>query len=142
MGCGASKNAGSGRANQVQSEGKSRDVQIPLAGGSRMNGSSTIDSGMKSGTFGNQNFILSNSGSLTQFYTVESAKIGQGSYGSVTRGTNKATGAVRAIKTISKSQVKNIERFRQEIAIMKQLDHPNIIKLFETFLTGLSSLVI
>lgn len=98
-----------------------------------MNGSSTVDSGMKSGTFGNQNFILSNSGSLTQFYTVESAKIGQGSYGSVTRGTNKATGAVRAIKTISKSQVKNIERFRQEIAIMKQLDHPNIIKLFETF---------
>jgi len=94
---------------------------------------STTDVSPASNSFGNGNIIMSNNGSLTQFYNVEAAKIGQGSYGSVTRGTNKATGAVRAIKTISKSQVKNIDRFRQEISIMKELDHPNIIKLFETF---------
>ena len=29
--------------------------------------------------------------------------------------------------------MKNLERFRQEIAIMKIMDHPNIIKLFEIF---------
>merc|ERR1719356_1750783 len=39
----------------------------------------------------------------------------------------------RAIKTISKAQMKNIERFKQEIALMKIMDHPNIIKLYETF---------
>merc|ERR1719160_91288 len=34
---------------------------------------------------------------------------------------------------ISKAQMKNIDRFKQEIAIMKMMDHPNIIKLFESF---------
>ena len=29
--------------------------------------------------------------------------------------------------------MKNIDRFKQEIAIMKMMDHPNIIKLYETF---------
>merc|ERR1712032_1235154 len=29
--------------------------------------------------------------------------------------------------------MKNIERFKQEIAIMKLMDHPNIVKLFESF---------
>jgi len=29
--------------------------------------------------------------------------------------------------------MKNVERFKMEIAIMKMMDHPNIIKLYETF---------
>merc|ERR1711920_770088 len=60
-------------------------------------------------------------------------KLGEGSYGSVCKAKNKSTGSIRAIKTISKTQMKNIERFKQEIAIMKMMDHPNIIKLYETF---------
>jgi len=78
-------------------------------------------------------FIISSSGPLTKFYDLEQKKLGQGTYGSVCKGVNKSTGAIRAIKTISKAQVKNIERFRQEISIMKQLDHPNIIRLHETY---------
>mmetsp|Transcript_26980 Transcript_26980/g.22266 ORF Transcript_26980/g.22266 Transcript_26980/m.22266 type:complete len:131 (+) Transcript_26980:99-491(+) len=83
--------------------------------------------------FGRANFILDNTGSLLECYDVDTKKIGQGSYGSVSKAVNKSTKAVRAVKTISKSHVKNIDRFKQEIAIMKMLDHPNIIKLFETF---------
>merc|ERR1712151_1492748 len=49
------------------------------------------------------------------------------------KASNKATKASRAIKTISKAQMKNVDRFRQEIAIMKIMDHPNIIKLYESF---------
>merc|ERR1712151_640851 len=49
------------------------------------------------------------------------------------KASNKATKASRAIKTISKAQMKNVDRFRQEIAIMKMMDHPNVIKLYETF---------
>merc|ERR1719450_1403527 len=64
---------------------------------------------------------------------MEKKKLGEGSYGSVSKGKNKSTGAVRAIKTISKAQMKNIERFKKEIAIMKMMDHPNVIKLYETF---------
>jgi calcium-dependent protein kinase len=59
--------------------------------------------------------------------------LGQGSYGSVSKAVNKSTRAQRAVKSISKAHVKNIDRFKQEIAIMKIMDHPNIIKLHESF---------
>mmetsp|Transcript_16402 Transcript_16402/g.39361 ORF Transcript_16402/g.39361 Transcript_16402/m.39361 type:complete len:513 (+) Transcript_16402:223-1761(+) len=93
----------------------------------------SVDKSGKGEGFSRSNFILSNSGILTNVYDLETKKLGQGTYGSVCKAVNKATGAIRAVKTISKCQVKNIDRFRQEIAIMKVLDHPNIIKLYETF---------
>merc|ERR1719284_565297 len=64
---------------------------------------------------------------------MDKKKLGEGSYGYVCKATNKATKAVRAIKTIAKAGMKNPERFKQEIAIMKMMDHPNIIKLYESF---------
>jgi calcium-dependent protein kinase len=132
MGCGASKQVKMDTSAQKPGEQTQPKPRLDLPQEQGSSATRLADS-PKAGTFGNLNFILSNSGQLSQFYTVEAAKIGQGSYGSVTKGTNKSTGVVRAIKTISKSQVKNIDRFRQEISIMKQMDHPNIIKLFETF---------
>jgi calcium-dependent protein kinase len=71
--------------------------------------------------------------SLHEFYDVDKKKMGEGSYGAVSKCTNKSTGVVRAVKSISKAQMKNLDRFKQEIAIMKMMDHPNIIKLYETF---------
>jgi len=88
---------------------------------------------VKGDGFGHANFILDNSGKLTDFYECESKKLGQGSYGSVSKAVNKSTRAQRAVKSISKAHVKNIDRFKQEIAIMKIMDHPNIIKLYESF---------
>merc|ERR1719238_1420269 len=44
-----------------------------------------------------------------------------------------STKAQRAVKSIAKQQMKNIDRFKAEIAIMKIMDHPNIIKLYESF---------
>ncbi|KYK64102.1 calcium-dependent protein kinase CDPK2A [Toxoplasma gondii TgCatPRC2] len=87
----------------------------------------------KEGGIDRSKFILENTGALTDFYEIDTATLGQGTYGSVSKARKKDTGQMRAVKTISKSQVKNLERFRQEIAIMKELDHPNVIKLFETF---------
>ncbi|EER11618.1 Calcium-dependent protein kinase, putative [Perkinsus marinus ATCC 50983] len=102
---------------------------------STMNGNSSSlpSKQVAEGGFARANFIVDNTGTLTDFYELEGKKLGQGSYGSVSKAINKSTAAVRAVKTISKSHVKNIDRFKQEIAIMKMLDHPNIIKLFETF---------
>eukprot|EP00439_Symbiodinium_sp_Y106_P036990 s4334_g4.t1 len=88
---------------------------------------------IKEGGIGHAQFIIENTGKITDYYQMDKKKLGEGSYGSVTKATNISTKAIRAVKTISKSQMKNLERFKQEIAIMKMMDHPNIIKLFESF---------
>lgn len=59
--------------------------------------------------------------------------MGSGSYGEVYEAKVKGGSAKRAIKMIKKNKVKNPSRFKNEIDIMKELDHPNVIKLFETF---------
>jgi len=88
---------------------------------------------VKQGCVGHAQFILDKPGRIQDVYSMERKKLGEGTYGSVCRGTHKATGKVRAIKTIPKTQMRNVERFKTEIAIMKMMDHPSIIKLFETF---------
>lgn len=82
---------------------------------------------------GHAMFIMDNTGKITEFYDMDKKKLGEGSYGTVCKAKHKTTNSIRAVKTISKTQMKNIERFKQEIAIMKMMDHPNIIKLYETF---------
>ncbi|KAL8269563.1 hypothetical protein Esti_006505 [Eimeria stiedai] len=79
------------------------------------------------------NFILENAGKIQSLYEIDPNTLGSGTYGSVSRAVRRSTGMQRAVKTISKSQVKSMERFRREIDIMKSLDHPNVVKLFETF---------
>jgi len=88
---------------------------------------------VKADGIGHAMFIIDNLGKIQDSYDLEKKKIGEGSYGSVCKAKNKATSSIRAVKSISKAQMKNLERFKQEIAIMKLMDHPNIIKLFETF---------
>eukprot|EP00746_Dinoflagellata_sp_MGD_P158862 gnl/MRDRNA2_/MRDRNA2_86576_c0_seq11.p1 gnl/MRDRNA2_/MRDRNA2_86576_c0~~gnl/MRDRNA2_/MRDRNA2_86576_c0_seq11.p1 ORF type:complete len:502 (+),score=115.79 gnl/MRDRNA2_/MRDRNA2_86576_c0_seq11:88-1593(+) len=88
---------------------------------------------VKAGGIEHAKFIIDNPGKLHEFYDVDKKKMGEGSYGAVSKCTNKSTGVVRAVKSISKAQMKNLDRFKQEIAIMKMMDHPNIIKLYESF---------
>jgi len=85
-------------------------------------------------TFGTSSFIFENTKRrLADDWAVRNGQIGQGGYGLVVVGVHRKTNVTRAIKQISKGSVKNIERFKQEIAIMKQMDHPNVIKLYETY---------
>lgn len=56
-------------------------------------------------------------------------KVGEGTQGSVFKARGKATGTQRAIKKMLKKGKVNAT----EIEIMKRMDHPNIVKLFETF---------
>jgi len=87
----------------------------------------------KSEVLSHSQFILQNAGKLSEVYEIDQKKLGEGSYGCVALGRHRATGVPRAIKKISKAQVKDLKALRQEIAMMKMLDHPNIIRLFETF---------
>lgn len=78
-------------------------------------------------------FILNKSGKIDDLYKLESKQLGEGTYGTVKMGVQKKSGAKRAVKIMSKAHLKTLTRFRQEVTIMKAMDHPNIIKLYETF---------
>jgi len=78
-------------------------------------------------------FTSANPGLLDDFYDVNKKLLGEGSYGKVQMGKNKATSAQRAIKSIDITKIKDKDRFQQEMDIQMMLDHPNIVKLYETF---------
>ena len=61
--------------------------------------------------------------------------LGTGAFGTVFRGRLKGSGedGWRAIKKIYKRKVKDPKEFAREIEILQKMDHPNIIKLYETF---------
>ncbi|CAE7276530.1 CPK2, partial [Symbiodinium sp. CCMP2456] len=60
----------------------------------------------------------------------EKAKLGDGAFSVVTRATNRATGAVRAVKSVLKSRVQKVEALKNEIDLAKDMDHPNIVRLY------------
>ena len=61
--------------------------------------------------------------------------LGQGAFGKVWKVTHKTTGLIRAIKQIKKNSIIKEEESRlfSEMNILKNLDHPHIVKLFELF---------
>jgi calcium-dependent protein kinase len=68
--------------------------------------------------------------------------IGEGSYGRVSKVIHRKLNIVRALKAIEKKNKKgeiteeNTNNLRSEINILKSLDHPNIIKIYEYFDIG------
>lgn len=76
-------------------------------------------------------FIVSKTGNILDSYDL-GMRIGEGAYGRVSMASHMETGLGCAIKTMPKDSVRHMGRFRQEISILKSMDHPNIIKLFET----------
>ena len=60
-------------------------------------------------------------------------EIGHGAYAHVYRCQNISTGNVYACKKFVKKYIKNKTRFKTELNLLKATDHPNIIKLYETF---------
>jgi len=71
-------------------------------------------------------------GTLDDFYH-KGSKLAAWFGCSTSKATDKSTGAVYAIQTVSKHTIKNINSFKREVTIMKQLHHPHIIKLHESF---------
>ena len=82
--------------------------------------------------FGKQNFVERLDGVFLDNYEVIK-QLGKGGYGKVYEVKNKKTGEIRACKHLSKLSVKNLEKFQREINILRQTDHPHIIKLYEFF---------
>merc|ERR1719223_1054245 len=75
---------------------------------------------------------------LEDLYILDPSPLGRGSYGEVTAATHHRTGARRAVKAVRKAglqrYVGDVGGFvRREIDILRRLDHPNIVKLYEAF---------
>ena len=60
-------------------------------------------------------------------------EIGHGSFGHVYRCQRISTGKIYACKKFEKKLIKNKKRLKTEINLLRATDHPNIIKLYETF---------
>lgn len=85
-----------------------------------------------------QNFVRENftGGSCSEVYEVHgTSKLGKGSYGSVYLATHRVTGDERAVKVMNVDRITSyyLRKLHTEIAILKSLDHPNIIKLQDVF---------
>lgn len=64
-------------------------------------------------------------------------KLGSGNFGEVSLAEHKATGQLRAIKEIRKPKGQSLSttKFISEVQILSQMDHPNIMKIYELFET-------
>jgi len=71
---------------------------------------------------------------LLGVYEVEPSVLGKGGFGTVRRAHLRAApSVVRAVKTVPKRNLKAVSLVRQEIAILRGLDHPCICRIFESF---------
>ena len=68
-------------------------------------------------------------------YELHANILGKGAFGKVKKATVKANGEHRAIKMIDKLTLDEPERIRlkYEIDILKNLNHPNIVRLYEVY---------
>ena len=81
----------------------------------------------------NTNKIISkNRMQLTEEYEPE-GQLGLGGYGQVFLVRHKKMNLLRAMKVIPAKSKTSGEKTEEEIELLRQLDHPNIVKLFEYF---------
>jgi len=82
--------------------------------------------------FGTHCFVIHNPGKVDDFFDLGD-EIKVGGTGKILRAVERSTKVGRAIKRITKSNSADYTRLLREVAVLKMLDHPNIVKLFETF---------
>ena len=89
------------------------------------------------------NRILMAIGSLRRFirggvrrdYDIEGEELGRGRYGVVRIATSLRTGEKLAVKIVSKDDkdTKDLRNLHREIAVMRSLDHENVVRLHDVF---------
>ena len=79
-------------------------------------------------------FVISNDQNIEEYYNLKTGVVlGSGAFGKVVMTKKRNTDIFRAIKIIPKKIVTKNSKFTNEINILKMLDHPNVIKLYETY---------
>jgi len=79
-------------------------------------------------------FVSLKKGLITDYYKVGKT-LGEGAYGKVYQVQHRTTGLIRAMKAIKKKSVLKDEQEKlfSEVSILRDLDHPNIVKLYELY---------
>lgn len=80
--------------------------------------------------------MIENPRDINEVYHITKHKktLGKGSFGTVKRTKVRATGAVRAVKSIEKGDIsEGLRMLKTEIKLTKMVDHPHIVKLYEIF---------
>ena len=87
-------------------------------------------------TFSKEDLVLIQESPLLDSYDVN-FEIGHGAFSKVYQIKHKSTGEIRACKYISKEDFKEeaLTNFENECKILRESDHPNIVKLYEIFET-------
>ena len=81
--------------------------------------------------FDKSNFIRMKTKSLFDEYEIKE-KLGEGAYGAVYKVQQKTTNFLRAVKAIKRKHVDSAS-FSNEISVLRTIDYPNIIKLFDCY---------
>ena len=128
MGCASSKDD--------KADASPSDVN-PAVGGSPAHKGPTTHTGYHSDVEAGQKhafteqLVTNNMHQIGEIYDLShSTTLGRGACGSVSTVTHKATGAMYAMKTVSMEGMAahTMAELRQEIAVQKMLDHPNIVR--------------
>ena len=79
-------------------------------------------------------FVTQGEGTLRDVYKI-GQQLGEGAFGEVRKCTHRETKEVRAVKVLKKESMDQSEKesMLNEIKILKSLDHPNIVKIYEYF---------
>ncbi|XP_011749056.2 myosin light chain kinase family member 4 isoform X1 [Macaca nemestrina] len=78
--------------------------------------------------------VTAKQGAVNSFYTVSKTEIlGGGRFGQVHKCEETATGLKLAAKIIKTRGMKDKEEVKNEISVMNQLDHANLIQLYDAF---------
>jgi calcium-dependent protein kinase len=79
-------------------------------------------------------FVHFTRGDIISMYAV-TGTLGKGSFGRVYKVKHKLTNDFRAVKVLSKDNLSEAtrEKFVYEVEVLRSLDHPNILKVFEVY---------
>ena len=86
-------------------------------------------------SIGKADFVRENKGYFDDFYKIGKL-LGIGTFAEVRKVESIVTGSQRAVKVFNKIHLANIEdikRFFYEIDILRAMDHPSVLKIFEYF---------
>ena len=131
---------GKGADEKYQTFRKSGKEKLPSSqiklGESKMMESTEIIGSTSRIPITSKNVIINKSGEPEEEYEIIT-KLGAGTYGQVYKVKNKNNNAIRAMKKIAKHWLGNLKESEviKEIEILKNLNHPYIIKLFEYYTT-------